>query len=52
MFAGMTLGVVGCALPFVVVPIRRRFGGKTYLWSDKGYSCDKNGYVLNQPKLE
>jgi len=52
MFAGLTLGVVGCTLPFVVVPIRRRFGAHTYLWGSKGYSCDKNGYLLNQPKLE
>lgn len=52
MFMGLTLGVVGCALPFVVVPIRRKMGGATYLWSDKGYPCATNGYILNKPRAE
>lgn len=50
MFFGLTLGVVGCALPFAVTPIRRAMGKPTYLWSDKGYSCQENGFVLNKPK--
>ena len=52
MFMGLGLGIIGCALPFAVVPVRRRLGRQTYLWSDKGYSCAKNGYLLNQPKRD
>lgn len=50
MFMGLCLGVTGCALPFVVSPIRRRLGGQTYLWSDKGYPVEKTGYVISKPK--
>ena len=50
MFMGLCLGVTGCALPFVVAPIRRRLGGQTFLWSDKGYPCEKTGYVISKPK--
>ena len=49
---GLTIGTVGCVLPFAVVPLKRKLGGKTYLWSDYGYSCSQNGYILNKPKDE
>ncbi|CBK20179.2 uncharacterized protein [Blastocystis hominis] len=52
MFMGLSLGIVGCALPFAVVPLRRRLGGQTYTWSDKGYPCAKNGYVFTRQKKE
>ena len=50
MFFGLVLGVVGCGLPLAVTPIRRAMGKPTYLWSDQGYSCQKNGFVLNKPE--
>lgn len=50
MFFGLVLGVVGCGLPFAVTPIRRAMGKPTYLWNDQGYSCQKNGFVLNKPE--
>lgn len=48
MFMGLCLGVTGCTLPFVVAPIRRRMGGQTFLWSDKGYPVEKTGLVISK----
>lgn len=52
MFMGLCLGVTGCALPFVVSPIRRRMGRDTFIWSDKGYPVEKTGYVISNQKLD